>query len=456
MNFIGININSAKKINDLSKSNINFPNYGFYNKSNLLDNNILDARTNNNNNYIVNNNFYENNEINNVNESRFSKFFQESANNQKNTDYNKINFNLNVNIYSGVTNFNNNINYIKQNNYNSSNKNNLNSVNFNNQKENVSTLTSILCTREGLHKMKNFFENNSKAANFITNIILLLNKEDGLKTVFCNVYGNYFIQEIIPKMNNEQIQLILDLIFFNFVEIAGNYSGTHCLQELLNHISDQKMENLILNSIKNKEIEMAYDINATHVLQKILLIIIDTKRIDLNNVIIENAKDFALNKNSVFVLKKFMATTSIIQNKNRISEVFAKYCIKISQSPFGNYVIQYLFEIWPLKDFEEVNNEIIKKANILACQRFSSNIIEKALDCFDEQRRNKLINKLCFDNNAFYLLKNKSGYFIINKAAKYMNDKTKKDLKNRLKNELKNGNSKESLKINKFIENLQL
>ena len=392
-------------------------------------------------------------------QSRFSKFFQESNNNQ--TKNNKMNLNFNVNVYTGFNNINNYVNYFNNQNPNIVNDNqikeNINNntpINFNNSKD--TTLTKILCTRDGLHKMKSFFDSNSHATDFITNIILLLNKENGLHIVFSNMYGNYFIQDIIPKMNSEQIILLLNSIFPHFVEIAENYSGTHCLQELMNQVSDPKMETIVLNAIKGKEIEMAYDGNATHVLQKILLVIIDTKRVDLNNIMIENIKDFSLHQNTIFVLKKFIATTTILENKKKICDIFSKYCIKISQNPFGNYAIQYLFEIWPLKDFEQVNKEIISKANILSCQRFSSNVVETALESFDEKHRNKLINRLCFDKNILYFIKNKYARFIITKCIKYMKDDKKKELENQLIHELKNANPKEYLKINKFIANLKL
>ena len=392
-------------------------------------------------------------------QSRFSKFFQES--NQNQIKNNKMNLNFNVNVYTGFNNINNYVNYFNNSNQNIINDTQINDKNNNNNSINIinsqdTTLTKILCTRDGLHKMKSFFDSNTHATDFITNIILLLNKENGLHIVFSNMYGNYFIQDIIPKMNSEQIILLLNSIFPHFVEIAENYSGTHCLQELMNQVSDPKMETIVLNAIKGKEIEMAYDGNATHVLQKILLVIIDTKRVDLNNIMIENIKDFSLHQNTIFVLKKFIATTTILENKKKICDIFSKYCIKISQNPFGNYAIQYLFEIWPLKDFEQVNKEIISKANILSCQRFSSNVVETALESFDEKHRNKLINRLCFDKNILYFIKNKYARFIITKCIKYMKDDKKKELENQLIHELKNANPKEYLKINKFIANLKL
>ena len=98
-----------------------------------------------------------------------------------------------------------------------------------------------------MRQMRKFFNENSLATDYITNIILLLKKEKGLMTVFNNKYGNYFIQDLIRKMNKEQVQLLLDLICQNFATIAENCSGTHCIQKLLNHVTTQNIENTILN-----------------------------------------------------------------------------------------------------------------------------------------------------------------------------------------------------------------
>ena len=304
--------------------------------------------------------------------------------------------------------------------------------------------------------MQLFFANNIYANDFITNIILLLNKEHGLYTVFCNIYGNYFIQDLIRKMNKTQIQLLLDLIYLDFVSIAENDSGTHCLQELLNHITTSKMKCTILNAIKKREIEMIYDKNATYVLQKILLIIEDSKRVELNNIIIKNIFEFSLEPKSIFVLKKFISTTNITANKKRIIEAFSEFCIQISQNPFGNYAIQFLLEMWSVKDCGILIKQIIRKANILSCSKYSANVINKALDCFDEKNKNKLINRLYLSKNILYLLNNKYGCCLLYKSIDYISKEKVKELEITYENEFKNLNLEEYLKIKKFISFMKL
>ena len=173
---------------------------------------------------------------------------------------------------------------------------------------------------------------------------------------------------------------------------------------------------------------MAFDNYAIYVLKKIISIIPDIKRLRLNNLIIVNAKELSLNSNSVFILKTFISTCTIEENKKKILNVLKKNFMIISQNPFGNYVIQYILEVWPFKECELIVYEIFNKANELSCQRFSVNIIIKALNLFDVYYKNKLIYLLCFSTNILKLLKNKYGNFVINKSVENMDNNMKSQL----------------------------
>jgi hypothetical protein len=81
-----------------------------------------------------------------------------------------------------------------------------------------------------------------------------------------DVYGNYFIQNLIKNSNENQINLIINYIKNDYVIIALNYSGTHVLQTLLDMIKTIEEEIILVESIKGNELKMAFDINATHVL----------------------------------------------------------------------------------------------------------------------------------------------------------------------------------------------
>ena len=292
---------------------------------------------------------------------------------------------------------------------------------------------------------------NPNDINLIRKIILALNEENGLHTVFKNIYGNYFIQDLFQKMNKDLIQLTIDLISSEFVNIAKTPSGTHSLQSLLNYINNSEMEISIIKAIKFKEKEMAFDEYATYVLQKIISIIPDNKRIRLNSIIIENAKELSLNANSVFVLKKFIITNTIEENKKRLINAIKKHFLIISQNPFGNYVIQYLLEVWTIKDCELIINEIFNKIIELSSERFSANIIIYVLKYFNNNYKKKLISILCFSTNIINLLKNKYSFYVINKTVNYMDKNIKAKFKLYLEKKMENTSSKEMKLLKEII-----
>ena len=423
-NYRNIDNNFVKKI---SEQNILEENIYLYNNLGNDINNIypfLNPFSNHKYNYINNNNFVNTN-----------------INNFINTSHNLPSF---ANLSRKNNNFNNNINSTES-------LFNLTQTNLKSLYKENSSLTSNLCNKDGIKKIKKLLKKENYNKELIRNIILILNKENGLHKVYKNIYGNYFIQHLFSKMNDDLIQLSIDLISSEFVNIAKSSSGTHCLQELLDYINDSEKQISIIKSIKYKEIEMAYDKNATHVLKKIIAIIPDYKRIRLNDLIIKNCKELSLNANSVFILKQFMATITIEENKKRIINNLKNNFLIISENPFGNYAIQYIFDIWPLKDYNTIVNEIFDKANDLSCKRFSFNIVIKALNIFNLEYKNKLIYILCFSSNVLNLLNNKYGNIVINKAVNYMESEMKLYFKKYLELNFKNISSKEQNLIEQII-----
>lgn len=313
-------------------------------------------------------------------------------------------------------------------------------------------LIKFLCTKKGISEMENYL--NSHKRNNIEILIFLLNKE-GITKLMKHKFGNYFIQEIIKDIKYPQIKLLLDLISNTFVEIAESNCGTHVLQTLLDTVNTFELRDIVLKSIENKELEMAFNNNATYVLQKIIGIVPDTERLNLNEIIINNLVSLALNSDCIFIVEKFISTISIKQNKEKINDIICENCIKLATNPYGNYLIQYLFQIWKGGDIEKINNIIIENANFLAKQRYSSNVIEKAIELYDINIKPRLIRSLSLGGDILDIIKNQYGHYVLNKAVKYMDETLKNEIETLLNNKMSDMTKKEKTKSKKFIANLK-
>ena len=451
----------------INNGNKNVNNFSFYLNRNDSQNRDNLMKYDNDNFYEKKINIFSNpNDIKSINGNNY---FNNNANNiSPFNDYN--NFNTS-NILNGINNtnyFNNNhINPInKKENQDNNNYINQDNINFQFSNKDLNdfikyinslpmNLVNFLCTPKGTTEIQKKLEKS----NIVYKLYLInfLNKQ-GLSIVMKNTYGNYFFQQLIKKNEKSLISLIISYISDNFIDISKDFSGTFSLQALLDEITSTDEEQKILSCIKNYEMEMAFNKNATHVLQKIVLLFPDNHRLYLNEIILNHFVELCLDSNGICLIKIFMRTNTLLEDKKRINDIIISNFVTLAESPFGNYGIQYLMEIWNKSDLTEIKSKIMENVCKLSLQQFSSNVIEKAIEIFDEVNRIEIIKKLCFNENfILVLIKNKFGKYVLNKAIKYM----KLDIKNELEIELINNinnnlyNNKDKNKIKKLLIKLK-
>ena len=485
------NINNYNLINKIQKDHNIHINNGNYNNIYLsLCQNLINNKNNylNNFNMISNLNQINSNMINTINVNNINNVNGISNIRNNNIILNPININIsNIEYFNGLNHIKNNINSLNiikknllENNINNNNFiNNVNNVNnsfLNNSSNNndnffpindndknkilivdflkyIKSLTmplvNFLCTTKGTLEIQKKLGRSNECKILL---IKLLNKE-GLTIIMKNTYGNYFFQQIIKGAEEIIISLILSFILDNFIDISKDPSGTFSVQALLNEISSIKDEQQILNCIKNHEIEMTFNKNATYVIQKIVLLFPDIHRIYLNEIILNNFKDLCLDCNGICLIKNFIKTNTILNNKKRINEEIVKHFVVLAESPFGNYGIQYLMENWNKNEFNDMKTKILENLHKLSVQQYSSNVVEKAIEIFDDETRELIIKKLYLDDNFIVLLKNKFGRFVLNKTINYMDINLKNQLELILINNIKNNiySNKDKIKVKKFL-----
>ena len=459
------NFNFVPNINLVNNSQLGFNINNFHNISainNLSDNLFLNSKaieiSNPNNNINYCNSFNEiDNNCNNDNQLNNNIKYLNNIHN------NFLNNNLNNNIIND--NLNNSFKIINTNN-NSPNSHDSTEGNSLTKENNLDTsytedflkfinslsvpLVKFLCTPKGtLEIRKKLGKPNSESKILL---IKALGKE-GISTIMKNTYGNYFFQQMIKGTEEIIISLIISYISSDFIQISKDSCGTFSVQALLNEVSSINEEQEILNCIKGYEMEMAFNINATYVLQKIVLLFPDIHRIYLNEIILNNFKDLCLDSNGICLIKNFIKTNTLINNKIRINDEIKKNFVVLAESPFGNYGIQYLMDNWNKNELNDMKKKILENVYKLSVQQYSSNVVEKGIEIFDEESREKIIKKLCFEGNFILLLKNKFGRYVLNKAINYMRMNLKNEFEIFLINNINNNVycHKDKNKVKKFL-----
>ena len=289
-------------------------------------------------------------------------------------------------------------------------------------------LTSYLCTHFGA---KEVYSEIIKFPDKTTeNIDLLLSKiVKDLHKVMKDQNGNYFVQNIIKFSSGEQLRTMVSCIRNKVAEIANNSSGTHVLQLLFMSLGDCEDFGMIMERIENDVLDMALNINGRHVLSLLLSKVPDTSRKEVNEILLQNLKLLSVNSNGSCLLKKFMELTTIQNNKQRLLDFYYDNCLSLSKNEFGNFCLQYIYEIWPLSECEKITEKIIENAFELSLNRIGYNVVGKSIDNFDEKNSAILVRKLLFDNEKEILLINKYGRYVFKKAMRNVDDETKRSVK---------------------------
>ena len=304
-------------------------------------------------------------------------------------------------------------------------------------------LPEYICGQIGSRIMQKYL--NKFPPEILT--LLIIKIGNGFNKIMIDIYGNYFCKKLFQICSKEQRILVLEQIKNNFVNISKNSCGTHVIQTMLETISSPTEEIIILTSIRDHELELAFDTNATHVLQKLLVVLEENKREQINFVLFneEKIKQMCLDSKGICVIKKMIKTAK--KDKYKIALIKSIYdnCIQISESPYGNYAIQYLFEEWGLTQSMKIVKQCIENADVLSVQKFSSNIIDKLMNIISKERRDDLFNDLrlsLFNPKIIRnVYSNKYGKFILIKVANYMTQEEKE----KFKGELNGGKYEEDL-----------
>jgi hypothetical protein len=119
------------------------------------------------------------------------------------------------------------------------------------------------------------------------------------------------------------------------------------MQSLMELVNMPEEESVVMEAVKETKdiIRLSLDVSGTHVMQKILAAIKEENRPNINNIVLNNLERLVLDSNGVCVIKKFINSNENEGLKKIILQKIENNCLEILQNPFGNYIIQHIFEV---------------------------------------------------------------------------------------------------------------
>lgn len=247
-------------------------------------------------------------------------------------------------------------------------------------------------------------------------------------------FGNYLIQKLIDHLSTYQKDMMIEKIHGYLFLISINQYGTRSLQKIIDRISNTYQIDLVVKGLQSNDVinvrvednnivKLIKDLNGNHVIQKCIFkfppekfqFLIDSICLD-NNIV-----RISTHKHGCCVLQKLLNNANFNQIL-MISKNLLIYFDDLINDQFGNYIIQFLFELNFLKTSNNINfliDDFFKRiyGNLiqLSCLKFSSNVVEKFIKILKHKQNYVYLIEIIklVDINFELLIKDKFGNYVI-------------------------------------------
>jgi len=233
-----------------------------------------------------------------------------------------------------------------------------------------------------------------------------------------NQFANYFCQKIIQYSTIEELRLICTEAVKSFREIGISMHGTRVIQKLIEEGNDDIIESMIIQALKTNIKEFIMDGNASHITQRALQYFSQEKTAFIISELCLDAGRICKDKFGCCVFQKALEFEDFT-HKRQLAEMIVDLREELIVDFYGNYVVQYIFEIDGLEDEKELlNKTIIKNLSRYCCNKIASNVVEKSIVERQFPVVNALFKLLKTPKDLTTLLCDKFGNYVVQSVLK--------------------------------------
>ncbi|AEE31827.1 pumilio 10 [Arabidopsis thaliana] len=227
--------------------------------------------------------------------------------------------------------------------------------------------------------------------------------------------GNYIVQKLLVVSDEEQRTMIVSVLTSKpreLIKICLNTNGTRVIQKMIKTVKTKQQIALVKSALEPGFLVLVNDSNGYHVLQSCLEFLVPND----NKFVVEAATEYcaqlATHQYGCYVLQCSLINTVGLQHERLVAEI-SRDSLRLSQDPFGNYVVQCLID----QQVSSVNLLLPFRTHCieLATQKFSSHVIEKCLRKYPESRA-EIVRELLSYPNFEQLLQDPYANYVIQTA----------------------------------------
>jgi len=241
-------------------------------------------------------------------------------------------------------------------------------------------------------------------------------------------FGNYLFQKIAEKVSVEERILLVKSVSSRLVNASLNLHGTRSVQKVVElcaadevalvahgHRLPETAAELMTRSLAPAAARLCIDSHGNHVIQRILLKLPYHQSQFVFDAVAASVGDVARHRHGCCVIQRCLDSPPSEARSHLVCRIVEK-ALELMQDAYGNYVVQYVLDVCGDDDVHAVCESVVGKVNLLAIQKFSSNVMEKCLERCTDRVREHYLNELSDPEKIRELMMDPFGNYVIQRA----------------------------------------
>lgn len=249
-------------------------------------------------------------------------------------------------------------------------------------------------------------------------------------------FGNYLFQKILEKITAEERIMLVKSVSSRLVNSSLNLHGTRSVQKIvelctideqsrngseasINGTADASADetacDVLTKSLTPAAARLCIDSHGNHVIQRILLKLGLKHSKFVFDAVAESVGDVARHRHGCCVIQRCLDSSPGPARSNLVRHIVDK-SLELMQDAYGNYVVQYVLDVCSDDDVHAVCESVIGKVNLLAIQKFSSNVMEKCLERCTDRVKERYMQELSDPERIRELMMDPFGNYVVQRA----------------------------------------
>ncbi|KAG6532863.1 putative pumilio homolog 8, chloroplastic [Zingiber officinale] len=194
--------------------------------------------------------------------------------------------------------------------------------------------------------------------------------------------------------------------------------GTRVVQKLIETVKTVAQIQLVITAFESVFLELAKDSNGNRVIHSLLTCLPPAYKEFIFSATARHCVLMAMHQHGCCLLQRCLEHSGGAHRVN-ITMQIVDHAFSLALDPFGNYAIQYVLK----KRSPIVNSRLVSQFSgyyiTLSTQKFSSNVVEKCLECFEEEGQAGIVQELLSVPRFEELLQDQYANYVIKAALNH-------------------------------------